>query len=416
MIKNEQINLYDLMMCITKAIDLISPNVSNHHIKVSYIAYMISREIGLSVEQQNEIVMAGLLHDIGAFSLKDRLDMLKFEVENQHIHAEKGYLLLKIFKPFSKIANIVRYHHNFWEEEKNLTNIQIPIESHILHIADRIAISINKNDDILNQIETIKEKIKMQKGKMFNPDLVEAFIKLSANEYFWFDIVSDDLDLILSFRVKLGNIDTNTEDFMDLAKLFSHIIDFRSSFTATHSAGVTASAEAIAKKIGFSEKECHLVKVAGYLHDLGKLMVPVEILEKPGALTKEEFNIIKRHTYFTYRILERIEAFEDINKWAAYHHEHLDGKGYPFRIKNEDIPLISRIMAVCDVFTALTEDRPYRKGMTIDKTKQILNDMTKNKKLDEKIVILLNCNFEEINEIRRIAQEKAIKEYAEFRN
>jgi len=95
------------------------------------------------------------------------------------------------------------------------------------------------------------------------------------------------------------------------------------------------------------------MEIAGYFHDLGKLRVPKEILEKPGKLSTEEFNIIKSHTYHTYRILSHIPNFETINWWASFHHERLNGSGYPFRINAFNFPLGSRIMAIADVFTLL---------------------------------------------------------------
>jgi len=158
-----------------------------------------------------------------------------------------------------------------------------------------------------------------------------------------------------------------------------------------------------------------MMKVAGHLHDLGKLAVPAEILEKPAKLTEEEFDIIKSHTFYTYSILETISDLDVINAWASFHHERLDGKGYPFRHKGEDLSLGSRIMAVADVFTAITEDRPYRKGMTSDRALQVLQQMAANSALDSGIVSLLTLHYNEIDSMRIDAQTAAMEEYQQFR-
>ena len=104
-------------------------------------------------------------------------------------------------------------------------------------------------------------------------------------------------------------------------------------FTFLHSSSVSIVAETIAKYINFSETECKILKVAGLIHDLGKLGIPTEIIEKPVRLTEDEITIIKKHPYLTYRAFEGIDALDTINLWASLHHEKLDGTGYPFHLK-----------------------------------------------------------------------------------
>jgi HD-GYP domain-containing protein (c-di-GMP phosphodiesterase class II) len=413
MIKESQIPLFDLVVSLSNAIDLVSPAVVGHHKQVAYIALSIGAALGLPMEQQIELVLAGALHDSGALSLRDRLDTLRFELENPHEHAELGYLLFQRFEPLSNIALLVRYHHVPWNEGggHEFKGKQVPMCSHILHLADRIDVLISKQQEVLGQVKGIVERIKESSGKMFMPELVEVFMSLATKEYFWLDVVSPSIDSILSNRVRLATIEMGIESLLSLAKLFSHIIDFRSRFTATHSCGVVASAEALARFAGFSERECQMMRIAGYLHDLGKLAVPTEILEKPAKLTEEEFNVIRGHTFHTYRILEPIGDLDVINAWASFHHERLDGSGYPFHHKGQDLSLGSRIMAVADVFTAITEDRPYRKGMTSDRALQVLRQMAENSALDSRVVSLLGLHFDEINSLRVAAQEASVEEY-----
>lgn len=420
MIREVRIPLLDLVTCLSTAMDLVSPAVVNHHKRVAYIALNIAAELGLSTEEQNNLLLAGLLHDSGALSLKDRLDTLHFELEfearDPHDHAYLGYLLLKRFEPLSNVALLVRYHHVFWNEGSSpeVEEGQVPIGSHVLHLADRVAILINRQKEILGQVKGICQRIEKHSGKMFAPHLVEVFKSLVSKEYFWLDTVSPSLSPIFSRRLGIPTIELGLEGLLNLGKLFCQIIDFRSRFTATHSSGVTASAEALARLAGFSERECRTMKIAGYLHDLGKLAVPAEILEKPAKLTDDEFNIIKCHTFHTYRILETISDLDVINTWASFHHERLDGKGYPFHHRGEDLSLGSRIMAVADVFTAITENRPYRKGMASDRALQILRQMVEDSKLDLNVVSILSRHFDEVNSIRRAAQETASKEYKQF--
>ena len=160
-----------------------------------------------------------------------------------------------------------------------------------------------------------------------------------------------------------------------------------------------------------SEQECKYMRIAGLLHDIGKMKVPKEILEKPGKLTDEEFNIIKEHAYYTHLILSDISGFEQVTQWAAYHHEKLAGNGYPFHLAEDEIPFGSRIMAVADVFSAITEERPYRKGMDREKVIEVLRGDAARGALSGKIVELLVDNFDMINEKRDAASRKASRRY-----
>ena len=204
------------------------------------------------------------------------------------------------------------------------------------------------------------------------------------------------------------------EDLLSLGKLYSQIIDFRSSFTATHSSGVSAVAAALADLMRFSTQECLHMRLAGYLHDIGKLIVPESILEKDGPLTPEEFEIIRSHSYYSDRLLMNIKEFDTIRTWGALHHERLNGKGYPFRMSGDQLPLGSRIMAVADVFVALSEDRPYRAGMEKSAALAVLDSMTKAGTLDGKIVQVLVGGFDQINDQRLEAQNNARLEYSSF--
>lgn len=404
-------------MSISDATDLISPLLNQHNKRVAYIALNIANELELSVKEKYNIIVAGVLHDIGAFSLKEKLLGFEVDDDNEEIkdHGYMGYLLLRKFKPLKEIARYIKYHHHTVKElSKRDMDDKEKLFSQIIYISDRIDAYIDKKEDILGQVRDIFNKIKKGRNSNFLPELVDTFEKMIPREYFWLDLTSK-MDMAV-FERDLGSIsiDFSLNDTLDFAKMISQIIDFRSPYTATHSSGVTVCSEKIAQLMGFPKYECQMMKVAGYLHDLGKLSVPAEVLNKPSELTDEEFKIIRSHTYYTYRILENIPNLETINNWAAFHHETLDGNGYPFHLSGDELSLGSRIMAVADTFTAITEDRPYRKGMTERESYKVLNNMVDNKKLDPNIVTLVEDNYKELNTIRREAQQAASREYREF--
>lgn len=407
-----RISTVDLVFCISEAIDLISPLVANHHKYVACIAYQICCELGLSETEQMEITFAAALHDVGALTLESRLNALIFDGDEKNDHTEKGYLLLNSYKPFSNIARYIRYHHTMWKNGNcvGFDCENISIGSHIIHLADRIAVMIKPDIHILSQADEICQKISNMSGDIFAPELVKAFISISKKECFWLDIISDAFAAIMENQFRSEKI-LKKHNFFELIKLFSRVIDFRSRFTALHSSGVAACAKSIAKIAGFSVSDCETMEIAGLLHDIGKLAIPSEILEKPGKLTKEENDIIRSHTYYTNLILSKVKEFDTIRMWGALHHERLNGKGYPFHYDSSNLSLGSRMMAVADVFVALTEDRPYRIGMQKDEAISIMEKMANSLVLDIDIFNLVKFNYEAINNYRIKAQNKAKKEY-----
>lgn len=330
-----------------------------------------------------------------------------------YLHPKKGYLLIKDIDLFSDVSRIIKCHHVKWAagEGCQSNGEDVPIGGHILHLADRIEVLIDKQQEILSQKKKVVDTIKSHSSSVFMPELVEVFENLSAKEYFWFDAVSPEIAPIISDRNVLPDTELNIDELMDIAKLFSHIIDYRSPFTAVHSAGVSEVATLLAQMIGFSGIECKMMSLAGYLHDVGKLAVPSEILEKPAKLSTKEFNIMKSHVYHSYRILEAVKGFDTINAWASFHHERIDGSGYPFHLKGSELPIGSRIMAVADAFTAITEDRPYRKGMSGEEALKIIEDMAKNNSLDKSIMDVASAYFRHLNDVRLGAQLKAKEAY-----
>lgn len=410
-----RISLYELLICLTSAEDLVSPELANHHQKVAYLALKIGEQMELPFEQHKELVLAGLLHDIGVLSLDEHLEFAEAEPPATWNHAFRGARLLENFKPLRRAAEIIRFHHISWNYGAGKWFKGQPVSelSHIIHLADRVVVSIDGGRDVIGQMKEIQEKFLRQRDKRYMPEVLDAFLEISNQEYIWLDMVYKPQLSVLPNMISLDVLELDIDDVISLTKIFSWIIDFRSSFTATHSAGVAATASALARLAGFSENECKMMQVAGNLHDLGKLAVKRDVLEKRDHLNAEEFNSIRAHTFYTFRLLQNIHGFETINKWASFHHERLNGNGYPFHLKGESIPLGSRIMAVADIFTAVTEDRPYRKGMNQKRVLSVLENMVQTQAICPYVVSLLVEHYEMLDTIRIRAQEEAANRFTQ---
>jgi diguanylate cyclase (GGDEF)-like protein len=161
----------------------------------------------------------------------------------------------------------------------------------------------------------------------------------------------------------------------DLFRAMVVAIDNKDGYTRQHSEEVTAYSLQIARAVGLTDEELETIQVSGILHDVGKIGVPDSILRKPGKLTDEEFGVMKQHPNFGALLVGSIPGMEAVVLGVRHHHERYDGRGYPDGLAGPEIPLIGRIMAVADAFSAMTTSRPYRKGLT---EKQSLAEIRRN--------------------------------------
>jgi HD-GYP domain-containing protein (c-di-GMP phosphodiesterase class II) len=151
-------------------------------------------------------------------------------------------------------------------------------------------------------------------------------------------------------------------------------IDAKDAYTCGHSDRVSSMAKRMAVQLGLPEKECDEIRISGLLHDVGKIGIPDHVLGKPGKLTDEEFEIIKRHPVIGYEILKPVDRLSFVLPGVLHHHEAFNGTGYPDGLGAEEIPLAARIIAVADSYDAMTSRRPYRQGMPTSKAESILRE------------------------------------------
>ncbi len=405
------VNLFEMVACISRALDLLNPAVQDHHFRVAVIASRLARELGLSEEVRLNVVIAGALHDAAAVAQETRLATLDFSFDEArvdappgapcvHCHAVDGARLLGCFSPFTAAARFIEHHHVAWNLGRGeaVDGRPVPIESHLLHLADRVSV-LPSREVVLGQRRGISERIRAEANKAFHPDHVAAFEAVASRESFWLDLVFDAPGAFAEETRTAPPSTLGEQELVELAEVLGALIDLRSPFTATHSAGVSAVGEALASALGMSGTECQHIRVAGLLHDLGKLAVPSELLDKPGRLAPEELSVVQTHAYHTFQILKPVACLETIATWAAFHHERLDGRGYPFR--PQELPLGSRIVAVADMFTALSEDRPYRPGMSRAQVDKLVNESVAQRALDGDVVAALGRERERCEAVRR---------------
>ena len=186
---------------------------------------------------------------------------------------------------------------------------------------------------------------------------------------------------------------------VEMLSTLSRTINAKDGYTEQHSSEVAIIAVTLAHAMGLPKDEIERIRVAGLLHDIGKIGVSAEVLNKPGKLDEDEWEQIRQHPSIGEQILKPIQAFKDIIHMVKYHHEAWDGSGYPDGLKGEDIPLGAQIISIADVYHAMITDRPYRQGMELEKAKGIIRDEAGYKwhpKLVDLFLMLIEGRSDEI--------------------
>ena len=395
MFNSFQIHPVSFIKAMSKALELSSSGISKHHRRTAIISRYIGLKLGIDQSQLQVLIYAALLHDIGAAANWDEKHFIAHTDDDEKVfhHAEEGYNILKDSAQLGILAIPILYHHDRFcgGNPSGFIGKEIPLLSRILHVADRIEVEIDDSQHIFMQRQHIIQVL--ESNHFFDPDILDLLYELGKIDAFWLDIVN--IDYANSFMNNLSFFEKLLFDLADMiviAEIFAKVIDATSHYTAAHSNNVAKVSRKLSQLIGFSEYEGNQFYLAGLLHDLGKLAIPNAILNKPGKLNQDEYEIIKQHPYYSYRIMEEVEGFQTIADWIGTHHEKLDGTGYPFKLKAAEISIGSRILAVSDIYCALLEARAYRMDMTTDQALEIMEEMVRENKVDGTVVHMVRCN------------------------
>jgi len=235
---------------------------------------------------------------------------------------------------------------------------ELRADSRLAHVP---VILVTAKADLQSKIENLEEGADDYLAKPFAIAELRARIRsllekrklarelAEKNEY----LAKLNFDLVLSKR----------QVFLESMEAFALAVEAKDPYTHGHSRRVSILAERVCRELGRSEAECEMVRIAGILHDVGKIGTPEAVLVKPGKVTSDEYEVFKRHSQMGYRIVSAVKELETVGCAILHHHERFDGSGYPNGLSGHGIPLLSRILAVCDTYDAMTSDRPYRAGI-----------------------------------------------------
>ena len=284
-------------------------------------------------------------------------------------------------------ADAIRSLDEHWDgrgQPYGLRGEQIPPLGRIVCLAQSV--------DVFAVTEGLAAAFRMARergGKWFDPELVRALEAIEGDGEFWARLVSNEVDELVHEIEPPDHVVPADEETLDrIAGAFARVIDAKSPFTARHSERVAEIAVGIGAGLGLSFDALRRLRRAGLLHDIGKLGTSNLILDKPGRLTEDEFREIQRHPVYTREFLERVAPFRELANDASDHHEKLDGSGYPRGLRDDELSLPARILAVADIFEAMTAKRPYREPIPVEEVLAEL-DRDAGTKLDAACVVAL---------------------------
>ena len=374
--------LKSALMLTTRVIQIINPELQLHMQRTALIALELALALELPRSQQQTIFCAALLHDIGVLGDKRIVTSLN-DIDNiEDPHQHRGAEMLGGLPTFAPVLPVIRHHHFNPAYKGNL-------EEHIVFFADafeRLLSSGNITTDhhpdiIIDTFRTSHHEI--------DPMLCDTVCQLAQKEHFWLHLHPGHIQRMLEIIGPINELYIDIDGLKDICLLIAKIVDTYSSFTASHSIMVGEISCLLATYMHLPEEECKKIEIAGYLHDIGKINIPLDILEKQSELTPDELRQVREHSYMTGEILSAFSELGEIINWAANHHEKLDSSGYPLHLNQDYLQLPDRIIAIADIFTALTEDRPYRVAMRYQDALQLIENDVINGALDKDVFCTL---------------------------
>lgn len=260
-------------------------------------------------------------------------------------------------------ANGVRALEEHWDghgHPQGLKGEQIPVVARVLGLAQILEV-FNAEGGPYAALALVRRR----SGKWFDPTIVEACRGLEPMLARWASLTTSELrDEVSENEPGHASLLAGTATLRRVAHVFAGIVDAKSPFTGAHSQRVAELSVAVATHLGWSQERIEEARSAALLHDLGKLSVPNSILDKPGALEPGEWEIMRMHALYTERILQHVQGFEWLAFASAAHHERMDGTGYCRGLDGDMLPELSRVLAVADVYDALSAERPYRGALS----------------------------------------------------
>jgi HD-GYP domain-containing protein (c-di-GMP phosphodiesterase class II) len=363
------------------ALDMIEGELlgaaTNHGKRVAVLVDAMGRYLGLSGRERRILSICGLFHDnaLSEYILSERAGLAPHD-PTMKLHCELGQKNVESLLAEDGIAGYILYHHE-WADGRGpygKKEGEYPLAAELICLADSSDVTHRYSKYPEEKLPELLEFFKANAGVHYTRRAAEAACAVINGELLR-SLRDDRIQASSENAIPPEWVDLKNGVIIRFALLVSRIIDYKSAFTRRHTSQIANKAWHMGNWYQWDDDLKAEFFLAASLHDLGKLSTPIVILEKPSVLTKEEFLVIKDHVRVTWELLKDIEGLEKICDWASNHHEKLDGSGYPFGKKGDELDFQSRLLACIDIYQAVSEERPYHSGRGHQDTMKILTDM-----------------------------------------
>lgn len=408
------IRLSEVMSALSYALDLVEGQPQGHAMRSCILGMRIGRDYGLRADSLSSLYYALLMKDLGCSSNAAKMcylfaaDDLQTKCEIKTVnwrnplktfgfalsHAAPGQPLVPKLKRICDIAlhgqkaakelieircergaNIARQfglseetaqaihaldeHYDGGGHPQGLRGSAIPILARILGLAQTAEVFLRKKGR-----DAMRDMVRARRSSWFDPTLADVLLAIGDEDAMWQHVLDNPAEHITAYEPPDEALFADDARLDDIARGFADVIDAKSPWTFQHSMGVAKYAVGIGEALGLSTRALRELNRAALLHDIGKLGVSNVVLDKPGKLDEAELDQIRKHPDYTFQIMRRVSGFSHLAEIAAAHHERLDGKGYFRGMSAEHLTLPMRILAVADMYEALSASRPYRADMS----------------------------------------------------
>lgn len=379
----------DVYNIIRKALEIMDVDIMRHGEVTAYILYkMLQMEGTYTAQELADYTMIGMLHDIGMIKTGHSQDLWERETKGVWAHSIYGYLFMKYLSPIGDKAEIVLYHHLPYKRHSLIKSQYLKIAQY-LNLADKMelymSISAQRKMPSNYFIKSVNQEFPASAFQLLCQAQAkyQIFDRLKSGKY------REELDELL---VNAHFPEIYKKGFLEM---MVYSIDFRSQQTVVHTLATTTFAVELGRRMQVPARDLQILYYGALLHDIGKIAIPLDILEAPRRLTDEEMRIMKAHVIITEQILRGI-IDDEVLEVAIRHHEKLDGSGYHRGLKGEELTNLQQTVAVADILSALYGKRSYKEAFDPEKIKSIMQGDADNGKISPEITEVAIQNFDAI--------------------
>lgn len=390
-----KISMNELLCCISSALDIVEGELlgasTNHGKRIAILSAHMGRYLNLTDEEMIVLSSGALLHDnaLTEYILSERPG--EEQELNLVLHCVLGQRNANSLPFPAEFEGCVLYHHERPDGKgpfgKKLG--EFPRSAALVAAADNIDANYHLQFCSVDMLPDLRRIIAEASGTAYTHEAACALLAV-LDEDMLLSLRDDCVQETFNNTVPRWDVEMADEAIIRLAGITAQIIDYKSRYTHKHSVLVANTCWWLSGKFNMDDETRAQIYLAAALHDLGKLAISTNLLEKTGRLDDDEYNIIKRHCTIANELLCPVAGLENICEWVIDHHEKLNGSGYPDGKKGPELHLISRLLSCVDIYHAVSEERPYHPARTHEETMPILYTMVHSGELDGDIVELLD--------------------------